>query len=93
MKILWVTWVLVAAVVVRLISALFRLGADLNEVAAIPVGPYFPNVAPTAMARVAAWALHELPQTLIYIVDIMVVQGLYTVWFRLRRSRLKMEKS
>ena len=89
MRILWVTWVLVAALTIRFVAAIFRLGADLHAIATIPVVPLLRNDAPELMQRVVAWALGEFPQILIYIVEIIMVQGLYEIWRRLRRMRLR----
>jgi hypothetical protein len=35
----------------------------------------------------AEWALHTLPQTFIYVVMIIMVEGLHRVWRNLRRLR------
>jgi hypothetical protein len=37
------------------------------------------------------WALHEFPQTIVYVVDIIFLEGAFRVWRNLKRVRLALE--
>ena len=82
MRVFWVTWVLVAAIALRLISDFVSLQvATLQAVvdASAHTRPW-----PIVRALVI-WSFHEIPQTLVYFVDVVMVEGLYRVWRNLRR--------
>ena len=82
MRIFWLTWVLLAALALRLAAASIHLVSDAGVVAA------WSGHHAWGFARVEAWALDEFPQTFERIGEIVMMQGLYEVWRRLRAARL-----
>ena len=88
MRIIGVTWLLIAALAIRLLAAIFRLDSDIGGLLALNDVFYHPGVGRSS-ARVLGWALNEFPQIAINMVDVIWVQGLYEVWRRLRAARLR----
>jgi hypothetical protein len=87
-----ITRILIAGLALRLASDLLELILDLQRLGGAVFDPFgtgspmqalFDNSA--LVRRVAIWALHEFPQTIVYVVDIIFVEGLYRVWRNVRR--------
>jgi hypothetical protein len=84
-----------------------RLAADLIDLV-LWLQPYFepwgslrglsaPSISDlfrySYFSKLTVWALHEFPQTVVYVVDIIFVEGLYRVWRNLRRVRQSLQES
>jgi len=77
-----ITQVLVIGVAIRLAAALLNLIHWLQVFGADHT---------TLPTRFYVWALHEFPQTIVYVVSIVFVEGLYRVWRNLRRVKVALE--
>ena len=77
-----ITQVLVVGVAIRFAAALVNLIHWLQVFGAERM---------TLPSRFYLWALHEFPQTIVGVVSVVFVEGLYRVWRNLRRVRITLE--